>query len=595
MSGPSLELGVIGNAASAALIDARGRIVWMCVPRFDGDPMFNALLGGDDPERGFWDFELEGLERCEQEYHRNTAILETRLYCADGSAVRVTDFAPRFRDHGRMFRPQSVVRRLEPICGSPRLSVRLRLSLEYGEVEPDTTRGSNHIRYLVDGTVMRLTTDAPVAFVAQETPFLIDRPYAFLLGPDETLPAAPGRVAREFYERTQEYWIDWVRFLSLPFEWQEVVIRAAITLKLCSYEETGAIVAALTTSIPEYADSGRTWDYRLCWLRDAYFTVEALNRLGVTKTMEGYLAYVTNLVAGSASGYLQPLFGLSFETRIDESEAPALEGYRGYGPVRVGNAAYSQVQNDGYGSIILAAAQAFFDARLPKPGDEALFERLEKLGHQAVERWNTPDAGIWEFRTREAVHTHSAAMCWAACDRLARIATRLGLTDRAAFWTERAGEIAEGVFANAWNAEMNSFVSTFGGDVVDASLLLLPEIGLVSPKDPRFLGTLAEVERSLRFGNHLYRYRVPDDFGEPETAFTACTFWLINALAAVGREDEARAVFQDVLDHRTRLGLLSEGLHVGTGELWGNFPQTYSMVGLVKAAMRLSRPWEEAF
>ncbi|MFD1331513.1 glycoside hydrolase family 15 protein [Methylopila musalis] len=595
MSEPSLELGVIGNAASAALIDERGRIVWMCLPRFDGDPVFNALLGGMDPEAGFWDFRLDGFERAEQEYHRNTAILETRLYGADGSAVRIIDFAPRFRDHGRMFRPQSVVRRLEPICGSPRLAVRLRPSLDYGATTPDTTRGSNHLRYLVDGAVTRLTTDAPVAFIVQETPFLVDRPYAFILGPDETLPAAPGQVAREFYERTQDYWIDWVRFLSLPFEWQDVVIRAAITLKLCSYEETGAIVAALTTSIPEYADSGRTWDYRLCWLRDAYFTVEALNRLGVTKTMEGYLAYVTNLVAGSASGYLQPLFGLSLETRIDESEAQALAGYRGFGPVRVGNAAYSQVQNDGYGSVILAATQAFFDARLPKPGDAALFERLEKLGHQAVERWNTPDAGIWEFRTREAVHTHSAAMCWAGCDRLARIAVRLGLTERAMFWNARAGEIADGIFANAWNAEMNSFVSAFGGDFVDASLLLLPEIGLVAPDDPRFLGTLAEVERTLRYGNHLYRYRTPDDFGEPETAFTACTFWLINALAAVGREDEAREVFEEVLRHGTRLGLLSEGLHEETGELWGNFPQTYSMVGLVKAAMRLSRPWEEAF
>ncbi|GLK81296.1 glycoside hydrolase family 15 protein [Methylopila turkensis] len=591
----SLDLGVIGNAAAAALIDARGRINWMCAPRFDGDPTFCALLGGHAPDRGFWEFELEGLTRVEQHYHRNTAILETRLYGSEGAGVRIVDFAPRFRDHGRMFRPQTIVRQVEPISGSPRIRVRLRPAMDYGAAAPDTTRGSNHVRFLLRDTVLRLTTDAPVSLVSEETPFILDQPLAFILGPDETLPAAPSRVAREFYERTHDYWIDWVRFLSLPFEWQDVVIRAAITLKLCSHEETGGIVAALTTSIPEYGDSGRTWDYRLCWLRDAYFTVEALNRLGATKTMEGYLSYVTNLVACSPSGYLQPLFGLGFETRIEESLAEALPGYQAFGPVRRGNAAYTQVQNDGYGSVILAAAQSFFDARLPKPGDEALFERLEKLGAQAVARWDQPDAGIWEYRTREAVHTHSAAMCWAACDRLARIANRLGLAERVDHWSEKAADIRDGIFAAAWSDELNSFTSTFGGDFVDASLLLLPDIGLVAPRDPRFLGTLAEVERSLRYGNHIYRYRTPDDFGEPETAFTACTFWLINALAAVGREDEARAVFEEVLDHRNRLGLLSEGLHVGTGELWGNFPQTYSMVGLVKAAMRLSRPWEEAF
>lgn len=591
----TLDLGVIGNSAVAGLIDHRARLNWMCLPRFDGDPVFCSLLGGETPERGFWDFELEGLTRVEQEYHRNSAILETRLYGAEGASVRVIDFAPRFRDHGRMFRPQMIVRTIEPMSGSPRLRVRIRPCVRYGEAAPDTTRGSNHMRFLLGDMVLRLTTDAPISLVAEETPFVLGRPLCFLLGPDETLPAAPDRVAREFYERTLDYWVDWVRYLSLPFEWQEVVIRAAITLKLCSHEETGGVVAALTTSIPEYGDTGRTWDYRFCWLRDAYFTVEALNRLGATKTMEGYLSYVTNLVAGSPGGYLQPLFGLGFETDIAESEAPALPGYRGFGPVRIGNAAYTQVQNDGYGSVILAAAQSFFDARLPSPGDEALFERLEKLGDQAVARWNQPDAGLWEYRTREAVHTHSAAMCWAACDRLARIAVRLGLSERADHWNERAVEIRENILVDAWSAELNSFTSTLGGDFVDASLLLLPEIGLVSPRDPKFLGTLAEVERALRYGNHIYRYKTPDDFGEPETAFTACTFWLINALAAVGRVDEARMVFQEVLDHCNRLGLLSEGLHINDRELWGNFPQTYSMVGLIKAAMRLSRPWEEAF
>jgi GH15 family glucan-1,4-alpha-glucosidase len=309
--------------------------------------------------------------------------------------------------------------------------------------------------------------------------------------------------------------------------------------------------------------------------------------------MEDYLGYVSNVAASSPDGYLQPLFGLGLERRLDEAVIGSLPGYRGHGPVRSGNAAYTQVQNDGYGSVILSVIQYFFDERLPTAGDEGLFRRLEPLGEQAVRRWNEPDAGIWEFRTRNGVHTHSAMMCWAACDRLAKIAGKLGLSARAAYWREEAERIRDGALERAWNGELRSFTSTFGGSDLDASLLLMPEIGIVAANDPRFLSTLARCEEHLRFGNHLYRYRAPDDFGEPETAFTACTFWLIDALVRVGRHDDALDVFTDVLGHRNHLGLLSEGMHLDSGELWGNFPQTYSMVGLINAAMSLSRKWTD--
>lgn len=597
-TGPaSLDLGVIGNAAAAALIDRLGRVVWMCVPRMDGDPAFCRLLGGlkDGAAGGDWTIEIDNLAGSEQRYLRNTAVLETILTDMDGNSVRIVDFAPRFKRRGRIFRPMMLVRRVEPLHGTPRIRMRLRPRYNYGASVPEVTRGSNHMRFLLGEEVLRLTTDAPVSYVAQSTPFVLDRPYAFVLGPDETLGGGPLAMADSFLEQTVSYWIEWVRYLSLPVDWQDVIIRAAITLKLCANEETGGIVAALTTSIPEYGESGRTWDYRLCWLRDSFFTVKALNRLGATKTMEEYLRYVTNIAAGSKDGYLQPLFGLGLERKLDEEMMPSLPGYRDMGPVRRGNAAYTQVQNDGYGSVILSIAQCFFDQRLPKPGDETLFRRLEPLGEQAAARWNQPDAGLWEFRTRNGVHTHSSLMCWAACDRLGKIARHLGLEDRAAYWQDHADVIRQGIFERAWNAEKGYFASTFGGADLDASLLLMPEIGLLHPSDPRFLATLDAVEKALRSGNHLYRYRAPDDFGEPETAFTACTFWLIDALARVGRHDDARSVFEDVLAHRNHLGLLSEGLRVETGELWGNFPQTYSMVGLINAAMHLSRSWEEVF
>ena len=593
----SLDLGVIGNAAAAALIDRDARLVWMCAPRMDGDPVFCRLLGGDNVPpaevRGDWTFAIEKHADSSQSYLRNTAILETILWDESGNALRITDFAPRFKSEGRLFRPLTVVRIVEPVKGTPRMSILMRPRWDYGAHTPETTRGSNHIRFVLGDQVLRLTTNAPVEFVQRATPFLVDRPYAFIFGPDERLSAHPLDTARTFFQETRDYWIDWARSLHLPADWQDVVIRSAITLKLCSYEETGGIVAALTTSIPEYGATGRTWDYRFCWLRDSFFTVKALNALGTTRTMEDYLSYVSNIAAASPDGYLQPLFGIGLERHVDEEVARSLGGYRGYGPVRRGNAAYSQVQNDGYGSVILSVIQYFFDERLPGMGEESLFRRLEPLGDQAFARWNVPDAGLWEFRTRNSVHTHSSLMCWAACDRLARIAHKLGLADREAFWRERADTIREGILTRAWNEKLGSFVSSFEGADLDASLLLIPEIGLLPAEDPRFLSTLAAIEKHLRFGNHLYRYRTPDDFGEPETAFTACTFWLIDALARVGRTDDAREIFEDVLSHRNHLGLLSEGIHVDSGELWGNYPQTYSMVGLINSAMRLSRRWED--
>jgi GH15 family glucan-1,4-alpha-glucosidase len=373
------------------------------------------------------------------------------------------------------------------------------------------------------------------------------------------------------------------------------VIRAGITLKLCAFEETGGIVAAVTTSIPEAPDTERNWDYRFCWLRDAYFVVYALNMLGATRTMEDFIRYITNVAALDPDHRLRPVYAIVPGRSIGEHIATALEGYRGMGPARIGNAAEGQAQHDIYGSVILAASQMFFDRRLPRLGDTALFERLEKLGAWAASLALEPDASLWEFRGKSAVHTYSAAMCWAACDRLADIARALGRVDRAKHWQGEAERIKAAVLRDGWNQRLGSFVDVFGGEELDASLLLLCEIGIVEPQDPRFLGTLKAVEARLRHGNHMFRYRAPDDFGTPKTAFTVCTFWYINALVAVGRKDEARQIFESVLACRNHVGLLSEDIAPESGELWGNFPQSYSMVGLIVSAMRLSRSWEVAF
>jgi GH15 family glucan-1,4-alpha-glucosidase len=590
----NLDLALIGNCTIGALVDARANITWGCFPRFDGDPVFCALLKDSD-DYGFFAVELADCERTEQQYLENTAILVTRLYDRHGGAIEITDFAPRFGQYGRMFRPMMLVRRIKRLSGSPRITLRLRPACDEGAARPDVTWGSNHIRYVAPAITLRLTTDASLTALLQETPFFLEDSVTLLLGPDETVHDAADEVGRRFFDETVQYWHEWVRFLGIPYEWQEAVIRAAITLKLNAYDDTGAIVAAMTTSIPEAAGSERNWDYRYCWLRDGYFVVNALNRLGATRTMERYLGYIINIVANSGGEPLQPVYGIDGRAALEEREVPTLSGYRGMGPVRIGNLAYRQVQHDVYGSAILAATHIFFDQRLTRRGDEALFHRLEHLGTQAIRCYDQPDAGLWELRGSARVHTFSAVMCWAACDRLALIAGQLGLAERAAYWREQSRVIHETVIQRAWSERRGAFTSTFEGDAMDASLLLLAEVGFLDATDPRFAATVSAVEKDLRRGDFIFRYVEKDDFGEPENAFLVCTFWYVNALAALDRRDEAREFFEKLLARRNRMGLLAEHINPASGEQWGNFVQTYSMVGLINAAIRLSIRWDQAF
>ena len=589
---PNLDLGLIGNGSFGALVDARGRIVWGCLPAFDGDPAFCALLqpridGGD------WTVELEDCVETSQHYLENTAVLRTILRDVHGGVVEITDFAPRWRQHGRFYRPVMLLRRLRPLAGSPRIRLRLRPLADWGARVPERTWGSNHLRFLLPQMTLRLTTNAPLRLVRDELPFVLDAELFFVLGPDETLTRPVDGFVRDAEQQTIGYWREWVRYLSIPLDWQDAVIRSAITLKLCQYEDTGGIIAALTTSIPEAPHTPRNWDYRYCWLRDAAFVVRALSRLGATRSMEEYIRYIFNLAAGEDHA-LQPVYGIGFEAALAEEEVPSLEGYRGMGPVRRGNLAWMQRQHDVYGSVVLASAQLFFDQRLRHRGDIAAFERLELLGERAFALHDQPDAGLWEFRGRAHVHTYSAVMCWAACDRLAKIAARFDLGARVDYWRQRAETIRARVLHEAWNEARGHFADAFGGERLDASLLLLADLGFVAADDPRFIATVEAIGRELKRGDGLFRYIAPDDFGAPETSFTICTFWYIDALAAIGRVAEAREMFERLLARRNPLGLLSEDLAFEDGEAWGNFPQTYSHVGLIIAAMRLSRPWQDA-
>jgi len=593
----SLNLGLIGNCQVGALIDPAAEIVWYCLPRFDGDPAFNSLLQEHESGsgNGYCSIELFGQIKAEQSYLPNSAVLVTRLTDAQGGVVELTDFAPRFRQHGRMFTPMMLIRQVQRLQGTPRIRLRIRPTYDYGREQCDRTCGSHHIRYVSPDWVLRLTTDASITSIVQELPFFLEDRLTFIFGPDETIPEAIRELARRFLDETLAYWHDWVRDLGIPFEWQDEVIRAAITLKLNTFDDTGAIVAAMTTSVPEAPSSGRNWDYRYCWLRDAYFVVNVLNRLGTTHAMERYLRYLVNIVAGTPGGRIQPVYGIDGQRYLEEQEVHTLAGYRGMGPVRVGNQAYEQIQHDVYGSAILAVTHVFFDQRLVRRGDAALFQRLEPLGETATLVHDQPDAGLWELRGTKRIHTFSSIMCWAACDRLSRIADRLSLPERAVYWKSQAESIHATICSRAWNDNKKAFTSSFEGETLDASLLLMHEVGFLAADDSRFALTVAAIERELRQGDYIFRYVEKDDFGAPENAFIVCTYWHIYALAALGRSDEARLLFENLLARHNSHGLIAEHLDVRTGEQWGNFVQTYSMVGLINAAIRLSKRWDAAF
>ncbi|MFC3068121.1 glycoside hydrolase family 15 protein [Phenylobacterium soli] len=635
----NLELFPIGNCAASALVDEAGRFVWACTPRVDGDPFFSGLLCSRDPAsesaRGVWAVEAEDTLSIRQSYLRNTPILSTEIVDRHGGALEVIDFCPRYRQFGRVYRPLVFIRLIRPIAGAPRIRIRMRPTFNYGERACATTNGSNHIRYVGGETTMRLTTDAPVSHILEERAFRLEEPIAMFLGPDEGFDADIAITTERMLRETTFYWRSWVRTLSVPLEWQEEVIRAAITLKLCAYEETGAIVAALTTSIPEHpvedGEPGRNWDYRYCWLRDAYYVVQALNRLGAADMLENYLGYLRNLVdvarrgqlapvygprgeppgtepapapapgleqgAGPSSeeasraGHVQPVYGVGLEPVLTEWIAPHLAGYRGMGPVRIGNQAHEHLQHDVYGQIVLSTVQAFFDERLFRPATVDDFYALEPIGERAFELHDKPDASLWEFRGREAVHTYSSVMCWAACDRLANAAARVGLPARSHYWAEKARQVRATIEARAWNEKLGRYAATFDGDELDASLLQLIDVRFTTPGDPRMRATMEAVESGLRRGGFMLRYALPDDFGLPKTAFNFCTFWLIEALHLSGRTAEARDLFEQMLGRRTKAGLLSEDLAFDGEELWGNYPQTYSLVGLINCATLLSRPW----
>jgi GH15 family glucan-1,4-alpha-glucosidase len=583
------SLGIIGNCSTTALV-SHGSIEWLCWPRPDSSFVFGPLL---DRDKG-GEFTVAGVDAdtITHGYVENTNVLRT-IFSGPAGSFELLDFAPRFILYNRTFKPSMLLRIIRPLDGDPRAVVRCRPVYDYGRIEASSWRSSNHIEYTGLGTPLRLTTNVPLTYVEDGRPFLLDRDYHLALTFGEPLEAGLEGTAERFLTSTVEHWRDWVKQTRVPREYQREVIRSALVLKLHQYEDTGALLAATTTSLPEHPGSGRTWDYRYCWLRDSYFTLNAFERLGHATEMERFLVFLRNL-AEERGGELQPVYTIAGADDVEETELPHLAGYRGEQPVRIGNQAFHHLQNDVYGEMILAISRLVLDARFT--GSIATPRALELVGElleQIETRLEEPDAGPWELRGVRRLHSFTLLMHWAGARRAAEIGEVLGepsLVERGTAVAETAKALLDG---DCWDEELGAITQSAGEQAIDAALLLSLHLGFLRPEDPRAESQVTATQTALGMGDGLLqRYAVRDDFGLPKAAFTVCSFWLVEALVSIGRREEAEKLFGLLLSLGNELGLYSEDILPGTLEQSGNFPQTYSHVGLINAAFKLSRGWD---
>jgi GH15 family glucan-1,4-alpha-glucosidase len=525
-----------------------------------------------------------------QRYLPNTNVLETRFDTPEGS-FRVVDFAPRYFQFDRSFRPTKLIRIVEPISGAPLIRVVCNPVLGWSKVPAGRETGSHHISFQGYETALRLSTDAPLAYMRGE-PFALTERRHFALEWGSPLEEALGPACDRFLRQTTLYWQHWVKHCEVPPLYQEEVIRSALTLKLHCYEDTGAIVAALTTSIPESKGSGRTWDYRYCWLRDSFYALGAFRHLGQFEEREQFLSYLLNIAASSPDLNLSPLYRIDGRSDLTERIEAGWRGFRGEGPVRVGNGAALHRQNDVFGELVLALTPMFLDARFREQVTPPVLDLVTRLARKAISVAGVPDAGIWELRTEWRPQTFSSVMCWAAADRMGRIAQTHNLADADEF-VKAAERIREEVLTKAVDQKRGTLVADYGGQELDAALLQAVSLRLLPASDPRMHATVDAVRADLEHLGWLRRYRVDDGFGVPTVAFMLCTFWLVEALAALGRFDEARVLMSRFQKIRSPLGLYAEDIEPETGVMWGNFPQAYSHVGMIHAAFAAAPRWSD--
>jgi glucoamylase len=577
------RMGVIGNCSYLAYIDIYADVKWLCLPAFDSSFIFGSLL--DEKKGGTFSIQpAEAMASSNQYYLKNTNILVTE-FSDNGWAFRVTDFAPRFYQYDRYFRPLMLVRKVEPLRGTPFIRVQCEPRGQYGTIIPETVQGSNHIRYLNLESQVRLTTDVPVSYILKMKPFVLTGTQYFVLTYGVPLEASLASTAEAFLEKTRDYWNKWVKTTAIPSLFQEELIRSALVLKLHQYEDTGGIIASGTTSLPEYPGSGRTWDYRYCWMRDTYYTLNAFSNIGHFEELEKYFIFIQNIIFNENSR-IKPLYRINGEP-VPKEVLADLAGYRGEQPVRIGNNAAFQVQNDVYGQVLVSLYPLFMDKRLNYYDPVKTLNIIRMLIEGIEKTIDEPDSGIWEFHKINQLHTYTLLFHWAGSKAACKMAHWLNDADlekKARKLIEKTTRLIESCYVVKRKAYMQSQHGTY----LDASGLQLIIMNYLDPHSQKARKFLHAIENELKNESGLlYRYIHDDDIGRQESSFLLCSFWYAEALACVGRLDEALNLVSRLTHFSNHLGLFSEDTGPD-GSQWGNFPQTYSHVGLINAVYRIS-------
>ncbi|MCG6169128.1 glycoside hydrolase family 15 protein [Leptospira sanjuanensis] len=578
-------MGLIGNCSFIAQISEDTNVEWLCWPKFDSSFIFGSLL---DKKKGgeFRILPIDERAHYNQSYLENTNILKSNVKTEDGE-FEVVDFAPRFFEHERYYKPLMLVRKIKPLRGSPKIRIICDPKGDYGRIDPVMQIGSNHIRYSGLDSDVRLTSNIPIQYILNRSEFLLNETKYLVLTYGEPLESSLEKTSETLLARSKEYWQSWVKHCSIGEFRQSSVIRSALALKLHQYQDTGAIIAASTTSLPESPGSERNWDYRYCWIRDAFYTLNAFSNVGHFEEMEKYSYFLEN-IASRNKERIQPLFSITGEERIEE-KIIELAGYLDNKPVRVGNQAYTHIQNDVYGQMLLSIAPLYLDYRFSHKKIPSSAIIVKELLEHIKNTMDQPDAGLWEFRNLSQKHCYTFLFHWAGCTAAEKIGRKIGdrkIWSIAAELKQQAAERIE----TCYDSTRGVYTQAEGVSNLDASLLQLISMGYLDRNSSKAAQHLKVLESELRTPEGLfYRYKHSDDFGVPKTTFLVCAFWYVDALTCVGRVRDAIEVFDTLTNFSNHLGLFSEDIDPVDGSQWGNFPQTYSHVGLMNSAFRISR------
>ena len=585
----NLDYGIIGNCRSAALISKTGSIDWCCLPEFDSPSVFAKLL--DENIGGSFEINVDDSYEILQKYEQFTNILITS-FKSGNDHFEIHDFMPRYRKEEKKYHsPPELVRYFKHISGKPSFSVLYDPKLEYAMGTTETFIKKDFIASLthdVKFDTVFLYTSFNKESVANSVQLKLVQDEFMLMGYNEKLLLPTTERAYLDLQNTKVYWLNWTNLTPTYKKFNDEISRSALTLKLLSYDKTGAVLAAATTSLPETIGEVRNWDYRFCWIRDASMVIKVVSELGHKNVARRYLQFIIDLIPDKAEK-LQIMYGINKEKKLTEETLEHLAGYKGSKPVRIGNAAYHQKQNDIYGILMDVIYEQMVKFSIDIENGEDLWAITKGIVWIVSNNWKDADKGIWEFRAEDRHFTFSKVLCWTALDRAIKVAEMLGKKHKIEKWEPIRAEIWKDIYDNAWNEEVGAYTQSYGSKELDASVLLMESYGCVKAKDERYVKTVNAIGKELSNDGLLYRYKNEDDFGLPSSSFTVCTFWYINSLFKIGERKKALEYFERLLSYSNHLGLFSEDIDFKTKRLLGNFPQAYSHLALIECAINFSK------